>query len=91
MNEVWVVLYASGYTSETYTKIYTSYTKAYNMYIGLVENNYNRDDVTLDEVLKAIEDGELIDTEDVTLDDYDLTWDGSEVYERIDLYKQEVR
>lgn len=91
MKEVWVVLYASGYTSETHTQIFDSYTKAYNQYIGMVERMYDREDVSLDEVFKAINEYELIDTDDVTLDGFCLTWDGSEVYERIDLYKQEVR
>ena len=90
MNEVWVVLYASGYTSEAYTKIYKDKAIAYNRFYGMIESYYNNDEFTIDEVFKAIEDGDVLEGENVTYEDLDLTWDGSEVYERISMYKQEV-
>ena len=92
MKEVWVVLYASGYTSEATTDLFLNYEDAYNYYINQIKMIYeDGDDYKVEDVIKAIENKEIIDTEDVTLDGYDFTFDGIEVYERITMYKQEVR
>lgn len=92
MKEVWVVFYVSGYTSEATTDLFLNYEDAYNYYINQIKMIYpGVDDYKVEDVIKAIENKEIIDTEDVSLYGYDLTFDGIEVYERIDLYKQEVR
>jgi hypothetical protein len=91
MKEVWVVLYASGYTSEATTDLFLNYEDAYNYYIEQVKMIYSDgDDYKVEDIIRAIENKEVIETEGVSLYGYDLTFDCIEVYERIDLYKQEI-
>jgi hypothetical protein len=84
--EVYVLLYASGYTSETYTEVYADYSTAKTKYLEKVKS-YCYDDI-YNRVIN--EDFTSRDEDDVYIGHDEVSWDGGEVYERIELYKQDV-
>ena len=63
MNEIWVVLYASGYTSEATTDLFLNYEDAYNYYIKELKMNFGGEygDYSIEDIIKAIENKEIID------------------------------
>lgn len=86
--EVYVLLYASGYTSETYTEVYKDYHTAKTRYLEKVKSYCD------DEIYQRVLNEEFTTDEeddDVYIGHDEVTWDGVEVYERIELYKQDVR
>ena len=83
---VYVLLYASGYTSETYTEIYADYSTAKTKYLEKVKSYC--DDYTYNRVIN--EEFTTDDDEDLYIGHDEVSWDYGEVYERIELYKQDV-
>lgn len=88
--EVWVLLYASGYTSEADTTLFFKEEDVRKEFIKQVKDAYNNDELSLEEVLGYIERGEDYDGEDVSVGETFCTWDGGEVYESFGYYKQDV-
>ena len=89
--EVWVLLYASGYTSEADTTLFFKEEDVRKEFIKQVKDAYSNDELSLEEVLGYIERGEVYDESiDVSVGEKFCTWDGPEVYESLSYYKQEV-
>jgi hypothetical protein len=91
--KVWVVEYASGYTSETFVELFHSVDDAQARFITLVKVHYNEsdDEPTLEAILNFINNGgKNISTDDTTITETSLSWDGYEVYESLEYYQQEI-
>ena len=88
---VWVLQYASGYTSEAWVKLYHKEEDARKEFLELVKLDYNNDELTKEEVLGYLERGESYDEGDsVFIEERSACWDGTEVYERYDYFEQEI-
>lgn len=90
--EVWVLLYASGYTSEACTELFFKEEDARARFLELVERDYNNDDLTTEEVLEYLKRGETYDSDGggVEISPGEITWDGPDVYEKLCYYEQEI-
>ena len=90
---VWVLQYASGYTSDTFVELFHNVDDAQARFITLVKVHYNEsdDEPTLEEVLNYINNGgKNISTDETSITETSLSWDGYEVYESLEYYQQEV-
>jgi hypothetical protein len=93
MKTVWIVDYSSGYTSESFNEAFDSEEKAKTRFIELVKSQYNEpdDEPTLEEILNFINNGgEDISTDDTSVGETSLSWDGGEVYELLSYYQLEI-
>jgi len=91
--KVWVVEYTSGYCSETFVELYHKEEDTKERFIALVKDYYNEpdDEPTLEEVLNFINNGgNDISTDETTITETSLSWDGDEVYEGLSYYQQEI-
>lgn len=89
--EVWVLLYASGYTSEACTTLFFKEEDVRKEFIKQVKDAYSNDELSLEEVLNCIESGEEYDEGlYVSVGSTYCDWDGPEVYESLSYYKQDV-
>lgn len=90
---VWVLQYASGYTSEAFVELFHSVDDAQERFINLVTSYYKEsdDEPTLEEVLNYINNGgKNISTDETSITETSLSWDGWEVYESLGYYQQEI-
>lgn len=93
METVWIVEYSSGYISEGFTEAFNSEEKARVRFLELVKSSYpdNDNEPTIEEVLNFINNGgEDISTDDTSVSETSLSWDGYEVYESLSYYQLEI-
>jgi len=90
--KVWVLQYASGYTSEATVELFLNEVDCRNKFIEDVKNSYDNEELSLDDVLFYINTNEApYSGDDVDVDNTSVSWDGVEVYESLCYYEMDVK